>query len=489
MLSCRLPAPARLLPLIVAACLMGCNDAPEHAAQGPDNGAPGDVERRPPEVAPKAPLPPLATIVYNRPFVTATERWVGLPTATVPPTVGTGLTAPPAGQTTRLLELSGDDGTLFLVTEALGGGAFGTFHHAADRAGHAWAVKRLVMPGSAAGAGPADAYVMPSSEEAIRRELGLLSQVGGDFDIKAVLQTPAAVYVVMTLMDGDVAQLLSRVPDKQPVLRALLTQIGRDAEALHALGFVHNDLRIHNFLWNKDGRLRLADFGLATRVAADGYLERASFTLNSARGLGTPVNDLYVAPEVLAGRYDYKADTWSFGLTLVEALLPEAWMRDGLFELSRDHAGFRAWQTSLRDPAGALHLARIVNPEDVAVPLHHWYFHAMFNAVKRVDPALCGLILDRMLVHDPEARASMGDIATAAAALRPAGDDVAVLLQNAAALDTERTTQLQELQRWAQTSTTLPTVGEPDPLAPLRAFLDMLEAARQQGAAAPASPH
>ena len=71
-------------------------------------------------------------------------------------------------------------------------------------------------------------------------------------------------------------------------------------------GFVHCDVKPENCLIDKNGRIRVADFGFASR-AADGDLVK---TRKGSLG--------YVAPEVLNGHeYDpYKADIWSLGMTI-----------------------------------------------------------------------------------------------------------------------------------------------------------------------------
>jgi serine/threonine protein kinase len=42
----------------------------------------------------------------------------------------------------------------------------------------------------------------------------------------------------------------------------------------HEMGVVHRDVKPENVLLTKAGRLKLADFGLAVRVADGKYLER-----------------------------------------------------------------------------------------------------------------------------------------------------------------------------------------------------------------------
>jgi len=85
----------------------------------------------------------------------------------------------------------------------------------------------------------------------------------------------------------------------------------------HALGIVHRDLKPSNLILDRDGRLRILDFGLA-RIEGDASLTR------SGEVLGTP---LYMSPEQAKGEdatVDHRADVHALGATLYEALAGEA---------------------------------------------------------------------------------------------------------------------------------------------------------------------
>ncbi len=87
------------------------------------------------------------------------------------------------------------------------------------------------------------------------------------------------------------------------------------AEALayaHGRGFVHRDVKPANLVFDEDGRLRVADFGLARALAEAAMTEPAGATVGTAR---------YAAPEQALGHpVDGRADVYSLGLVLYEAV-------------------------------------------------------------------------------------------------------------------------------------------------------------------------
>ena len=97
---------------------------------------------------------------------------------------------------------------------------------------------------------------------------------------------------------------------------------GRGLAAAHAAGIVHRDFKPENVLVDREGRARVADFGLAsgfesaegTRVGAITPL-RVTVTGTLA---GTPA---YMAPELIdGGRPDARSDQFAFAVTLFEAV-------------------------------------------------------------------------------------------------------------------------------------------------------------------------
>lgn len=74
---------------------------------------------------------------------------------------------------------------------------------------------------------------------------------------------------------------------------------------LHSKGIAHHDIKPGNCLIDKNGRLRVADFGLAHQYGEDH---------GSGLRRGTMA---FIAPEVSGGTYDpFKSDVWALGVTI-----------------------------------------------------------------------------------------------------------------------------------------------------------------------------
>jgi len=136
-------------------------------------------------------------------------------------------------------------------------------------------------------------------------------------------QDPAGPFIVMELIDGeDLAALIRRTGALSPRQAAGLTaEVARALEIAHRRGIVHRDVKPHNVMLAADGRIKVADFGIA-RAVAEAQMTLPGTTMGSvhyfspeqARGENTtPASDVYslgiVLYELLTGRRPWEGDS------------------------------------------------------------------------------------------------------------------------------------------------------------------------------------
>lgn len=141
-------------------------------------------------------------------------------------------------------------------------------------------------------------------------------------------------YLVMEFVDGvNLRQaILARAIEPGQAL-SIVPQICEALQYAHDQGVVHRDIKPENILLDRQGRVRIADFGLARMLDAD----RVSDTLTTTRQvMGTP---RYMAPEQIEGAHhvDHRADIYSLGVVFYELLTGELPL--GRFDAPSHHAG------------------------------------------------------------------------------------------------------------------------------------------------------
>lgn len=157
---------------------------------------------------------------------------------------------------------------------------------------------------------------LESSEEDlsdILSELSVLSSCSSPHVTKyrlAFLRRQTLWIVMEYLGGGSCADLLKPPPHRlsESHIAIVCRELLMGLSYLHSEGKLHRDIKAANVLLGMDGRVKLADFGVAAQLVG----------LKSVRNtfVGTP---FWMAPEVIQQEgHDAKADVWSLGITAME---------------------------------------------------------------------------------------------------------------------------------------------------------------------------
>ena len=123
------------------------------------------------------------------------------------------------------------------------------------------------------------------------------------------------VFLAMEMVSGHTLRDVIRKESPLSPSRALalLEPVLSALAAAHRAGLIHRDIKPENVLIADDGRVKVADFGLAKAVSAD--------TQHTATG-GVLIGTVsYLAPElVVDGRADARADVYAAGVLMYELL-------------------------------------------------------------------------------------------------------------------------------------------------------------------------
>ncbi|TCK27204.1 serine/threonine-protein kinase [Pseudonocardia endophytica] len=121
---------------------------------------------------------------------------------------------------------------------------------------------------------------------------------------------PHRAYLVMELVDGPTLRQVIESEQLPPdEIRRIGLDVAQTLDYVHGQGVTHRDVKPSNILLGADGRAKLADFGVASLLGADGHTAAGEI-------VGTPA---YLAPEqIRGGEVGPPADVYALGLVLLE---------------------------------------------------------------------------------------------------------------------------------------------------------------------------
>ncbi|KAL9343043.1 hypothetical protein Peur_063474 [Populus x canadensis] len=199
----------------------------------------------------------------------------------------------------------------------IGKGSFGSVYKGSDEKGSFFAVKEVSLRDKK-GLG------LLRNEIAILKRLdheNIIQYYGTDRDEEKL-------YMFLELVShGTLEQAYKTCPFKESQVSHYTRQILQGLKYLHGCNVIHRDLKCANILVTEFGNIKLADFGLSK------FMEDGQSLKPGSR------SSLWMAPEVAnpkSGGYDFRADTWSLGCTVVEMLTrkyPQYNVRNTFFAL------------------------------------------------------------------------------------------------------------------------------------------------------------
>ena len=218
------------------------------------------------------------------------------------------------------------------IVELIGHGGMGAVYKARQKSLGRWVALKILAPQHASKADFAERF---------SREAKVLAEVNHPHIVTVhdFGQAGEFYFLLMEFVDGVSLRQAMRAGRFTP--EQALSIVPPICEALqfaHEHGIVHRDIKPENLLLDKEGRVKIADFGIARMMRAGG--ETSSLPSPSGRGagaegappagidltqesiLGTP---RYMAPEQRErpASVDHRADIYSLGVVLYEMLTGE----------------------------------------------------------------------------------------------------------------------------------------------------------------------
>ena len=151
------------------------------------------------------------------------------------------------------------------------------------------------------------------------REISILRELDHPniVHLRDCVQNEGKLYLVFEFVDMDLRRYMDSTsePLDTPTVKSFLYQIFAGLNLCHSRGIMHRDLKPQNLLVSNQGRLKLADFGLARAFVPP------------IRPLTHEVVTLwYRPPEILLGAQYYapQVDVWACGAMMVEMITKSA---------------------------------------------------------------------------------------------------------------------------------------------------------------------
>jgi len=212
----------------------------------------------------------------------------------------------------------------FDILECLGRGGMGVVYKARQKSLNRLVALKILAPEREKDAAFAQRFAVEAETLAKLNHSGIVTIY--DFG-----RTNGLFYLVMEFVDGvSLRHLLEveRISAREAL--AIVPQICDALQYAHDQGIVHRDIKPENILLDRQGRVKVADFGLAKLVGQEGESATSPETspastpalTESGKVMGTPQ---YMAPEQRKHptEVDHRADIYSLGVVFYQMLTGE----------------------------------------------------------------------------------------------------------------------------------------------------------------------
>jgi serine/threonine protein kinase len=221
---------------------------------------------------------------------------------------------PPEQQTAPALEELGPHFPQLEILELVGRGGMGVVYKARQKTLNRFVALKLLAP---------ERVGDPKFAERFTREAQALAALSHPniVTIYDFGQAGGFYFLLMEFVDGvNLRQLLRAHKFTPEEALAIVPPLCEALQFAHDRGIVHRDIKPENLLLDKDGRVKVADFGIAKMLGGTAGAGDAGSPENATQSsLGTPA---YSAPEqkTTPRRADSRADIYSLGVVFYEML-------------------------------------------------------------------------------------------------------------------------------------------------------------------------
>ncbi|KIZ02568.1 hypothetical protein MNEG_5392 [Monoraphidium neglectum] len=192
------------------------------------------------------------------------------------------------------------------IKSVLGRGSYATARVAVEKGtGRHFACKTICKKG-----------LSEDEQRRVRREVSVMYHLAGHpnvIKLEDAFEDDTYVHLVMELCSGGemVQRILNKGAYTERGAAAIMRSILEAVAYAHDMGCMHRDIKIDNCMLldaSPDAPVKLVDWGFSSFVQPGKKLHKLCGTI------------AYLAPEVVAGSYDERADVWSCGVVLYAML-------------------------------------------------------------------------------------------------------------------------------------------------------------------------